>query len=121
MRLLTGMTVASVLTAVLSVDLLPAEIAEARVQLEDGGLAIYGRVMRPATREPVVGAQLVISGGEYDVSPAVLDMETGRFSLNVTRTKRVRLRPGEIPPNLDVLRRRTENTIRQGEFVGRLH
>lgn len=37
-------------------------VGKTRVQLDDGDLGIYGRVMRPGTREPVPGAEVQLRG-----------------------------------------------------------
>lgn len=79
--------------------------------------------MRPGTREAVVGAELVIigrdfearvttdadgrfrltglDGGDYQVTPASM-IEIGPLALRASGTRRVRLHPGELPPDLEL-------------------
>lgn len=110
---------------VIALGLVASGRLEARAQVGEEGLAIYGRVMRPGTREPVVGARVLIEpgpdeeraivttdtegrfrltgleAGEYEVSPVVSESADGPVG-SATRSETVNLRTGEIPPDLSL-------------------
>ena len=113
------------LTAVLAIVLCAspplAESTASRLQIEDEGLAIYGTVMRPGTREPVATAQVEINGRNFDARVAadaegrfrVTRLEPGEYRLTPVppesadersrtsiRTETVRISRGELPPDL---------------------
>lgn len=127
MRLLAAFAVV-LFTLVSSITESATERPEASAQLKEEGLAIYGTVMRPGTREPVVAAQVVIGGPDRTFLETVQhERETivstdgeGRFRLaglsagryevgavypetgGFTGSNEVRVGPGEIPPDLEL-------------------
>jgi hypothetical protein len=71
MKLLTGMTVVSVL-AIVCMGLLPPGLAEVRIQLQGEGMAIYGTVMVPGTRQPMPGTRIGLAGDGRNSRPGDL-------------------------------------------------